>query len=270
LSVTSATTFQLVATNASGTTSSNITVSVAAAPTVPDPTSHISTNSNTLPAGGGSVVLSWTTLNATSATLNGIPVALTGSETATVTATQTFTLIATNSDGKTATSSVAVTVTQPVPPISTSQTIFFDALQTGWYTVRSWAAATSIVSTPIYSGSKSLKVVTTPWNSLQFSNGNWNAFKQIAASTYKTFSFEIYNPNSSKITVYVSAYSSTGKLKTVSFTIPSKTWINYAPLISSLVGNSSYISLEFSTLGVGTTFYLDNVQLTNSIANSTN
>jgi hypothetical protein len=65
-----------------------------------------------------SALVSWTTTNAVSATINGVAVGLSGSTTVAISGTTTFTIVATGSSGATATQSATVTVTQPAPAVT--------------------------------------------------------------------------------------------------------------------------------------------------------
>ncbi len=74
------------------------------------PTVAINGSPTSLSYGGGSSTISWTTTNATSATLNGASVAVNSSVTLSPTATTTYTLVATSGSGATASNAVTVTV----------------------------------------------------------------------------------------------------------------------------------------------------------------
>jgi len=113
VSVTSTKTFQLTLTGSGGTKTYTATVTVAAP--AGSPTGTFSATPSSLPSGGGSVTLSWTSQNATSASIDqGIgSVPVSGSHTVNVTSTTTFDLALTNSTG-TQTYSVTVTVSAPV------------------------------------------------------------------------------------------------------------------------------------------------------------
>jgi hypothetical protein len=77
--------------------------------TVNAPTATITANPGLI-APGGSSTLTWSSTNATSATLNGAAVAVNGSQVVSPTATTTYTFIAKGSTGATATSSVTVSL----------------------------------------------------------------------------------------------------------------------------------------------------------------
>ena len=79
------------------------------------PTAAVSASPASLSYGGGSSTISWKTTNATSATLNGSPVAVNSSVTVTPMATTTYTLVATSASGQTATNAATVTVSAAGP-----------------------------------------------------------------------------------------------------------------------------------------------------------
>jgi len=74
------------------------------------PTVAITASTPSLSYGGGSSTISWTTTNATSATLNGASVPVNSSVTVSPTSTTTYTLAATSASGATVSNSTTVTV----------------------------------------------------------------------------------------------------------------------------------------------------------------
>ena len=108
--VTATTTFALAASNGSSPIISTVTIAVAAAANAPVIASFTATPSS-LPAGGGSVTLAWTTSGATSLAIDNNVGTVTGltSKVVSVTASTTFKLTATNAAGPvTSTSIVSV------------------------------------------------------------------------------------------------------------------------------------------------------------------
>ena len=107
-------TFTITATNAAGSASANVTVTVLPAPPV---ISSFTATPSTLPFGGGSTNLAWSTSNTTSVSIDqGVgSVALSGNQNVTVLASKTFNITATGPGG-TVTSSVSVTVNSVPPP----------------------------------------------------------------------------------------------------------------------------------------------------------
>jgi hypothetical protein len=74
------------------------------------PTATITASPTSLSYGGGSSTISWSTTNATSATLNGAPVAVNSSVAVSPTSTTTYTVVAQSASGATATNATTVTV----------------------------------------------------------------------------------------------------------------------------------------------------------------
>jgi hypothetical protein len=150
--VTSQTTFALVARNAAGqTATANATVT----PTSTAPTAQISA---TLGANNVATV-TWQTANATSASINGNVVALSGTQSVTVTTQTTFTLTARNAAGQTATASATVTLPAPTAQITATLQANNSAL-VAWQTTN--ATSASINSTGVaLSGSSSVTVNAT-------------------------------------------------------------------------------------------------------------
>jgi hypothetical protein len=86
------------------------------------PTGTLTVNPTSLPYGGGSVTVAWTSNNATGASLDGTTVAVSGFVTSTITASKTFSLVLTGPGGNvTVTAPVSVSTTPPVvnPPTGT-------------------------------------------------------------------------------------------------------------------------------------------------------
>ncbi len=135
--VSATTTFTLVARNSAGVTvtrSATVTLSAPAAPTG----SITATLQN-----GNTAVVTWQTANAVSATINGVTVGLSGTQSVPVSATTTFTLVARNSAGATVTRSATVTLAAPVAPTASITA----TLQNGTTAVVTWQTANAVSAT---------------------------------------------------------------------------------------------------------------------------
>jgi len=135
------TTFTLVARNAAGQTA---TASATVTPSAPSaPTAQITA---TLGANNVATV-TWRTTNATSATINGAGVVLSGTSNVTVTGNITFTLVARNAAGQTATASASVMATSPTPgaPTSVAASVAGTRVTLSWRPSTTGAAATSYI-----------------------------------------------------------------------------------------------------------------------------
>jgi GH18 family chitinase len=87
-------------------------------PVTSAPTGTLAPLTSSLPAGGGTVTYTWTSLNATSATLDGTAVATSGSKTLTITASGSHALVLSGAGGN-VTYTATVTVAANPPPITT-------------------------------------------------------------------------------------------------------------------------------------------------------
>jgi hypothetical protein len=116
IAVTATTTFTIVARNAAGATA---TASATVTLSAPPPTATIQATLIT----ANSARVTWSTTNATSATLNGAAVAVNGMQTFTVNATTTYTIVARNASGQTATASATVTIANGPPTAAIQATM---------------------------------------------------------------------------------------------------------------------------------------------------
>lgn len=115
-------------------------------PSVPLPTGTFSVVPDSLPAGGGEVTLTWTSLNAATASINNDigAVALNGNTTDSVTLTTTYILTLTNVTG-TIQLSDGVTV-DTIPPCPTAPTATFTAIPSGLSDSTSYDGCTATIS----------------------------------------------------------------------------------------------------------------------------
>jgi len=259
LTLLATTTYTLTLTGPGGTKQYPLTVNVAVPP---PPTATLSATPVSLPVGGGQVMLRWSSQNASTASLNqGIgTVGLIDSLLVTDAVTTTYVLTVTNSQG-TATSTVTVTVAVPPPPF---EAIYDDAYQNGWNTIRSWSVTLTPTNTsPVKSGTRSLKVVHAPWASLQFSKGTWGTFPTFNPANYTALSFWINGGTAGVSGLVVSCLNSSGSnIKTVTVpNIPANTWVQQTIPISSLAGTTSFLAVGFADGGKSVTFYLDDIRL---------
>jgi hypothetical protein len=154
VTVTSPTTFTITARSAIGQTA---TASATVSPSTPSPTAQISA---TLGANNMATVV-WSTTNATSASINGNAVGLSGSASVSVTAPTTFTLTASSASGLTATASATVTPTTAAPTAQITATLQANnTALVSWQTGNAVSAAINGVVVAL-SGSSSVTVNAT-------------------------------------------------------------------------------------------------------------
>ena len=178
-----------------GATPQNVAVSgvgVVQAPSVPSGTFSVSPES--LPVGGGTVSLTWTSQNATAASLDqGIgAVAVNGSTSVSVSSTKTFTLTLT--DGTSSVQYSSTVQVSPSPGGGSDEVIYQDvALASAWSDIRSWSITRNYNSTTqVYEGRTAAQLTHSPWASLQFSKGTWGGFTPIDPAGYESLTFAIH------------------------------------------------------------------------------
>jgi len=169
-------TYSLVATNSAGSTTATATVTVAPTPPpTPKPTASLNANPASIQSGQSSM-LSWTTTDAATVTLNGASVAANGSQSVSPTSNATYSLVATNSAGST-TATANVTVTAPTPMPTATLTANPASIQSGQSSMLSWSttdAATVTLNgaTVAGSGSQSVSPTSTATYSLVATNSS--------------------------------------------------------------------------------------------------
>jgi hypothetical protein len=260
VNISATTIFTLHVQNVTGSADYQVTVTV---PLPPPPTGTFSADPSTLPVGGGTTTLSWTSENATTVSITpGVgTVGPSGSVQLSVTATTTYTLHLQNVTG---TADYPVTVTVPLPQPS-SEILYDDALRNGWGTMRSWGVTvTPGNTTPVEDGTNSLKAAMSAWGSLQLATGNWSSFGQHDNTKYSALDFWV-NAGSKAFVLYISAMSDSpgysSNLKDyVTISLPANTWTHVTIPMSSLAA-SPFISVNFTSYATSATFYLDDVQL---------
>ncbi len=118
------------------------------------------TASITATLSGSNAVVTWSTTNAVSATINGTTVPLSGTQTIPVTATTTFTLVATNADGATVTRTATVTVSVPAPTATITATLAGGNAVVTWSTTNAVSARIN-GTTVALSGTQTVPVTAT-------------------------------------------------------------------------------------------------------------
>lgn len=106
------------------------------------PTGTFSTSPASLPFGGGTVTLTWTSQNASTATINGASVALNGNQTVSITANTTWTLLLTGAGGNITYFASATVATQPPPPPPSGCN--FDSVRAYWQPIYLAQGAASV------------------------------------------------------------------------------------------------------------------------------
>jgi hypothetical protein len=222
----------------------------------------------TLPVGGGYITLTWTSQNATSASIDqGVgSVALNGSTSVSVTSTTTFTLTLSNSTSSVQYSaSVEVAGSQTAAP---EEVIYHDTeLTESWTDVRSWSVTCDYNSTSqVYEGTTAVQIIHSPWASLQFSKGTWNAFTSIDPAGYESLTFAIHG-GSAGVTLQITCVdnSNAAQKTAVSITAPANAWsIKTIPM--SQLAIAPFTAIAFTAGSADATFSLDELDLVKKAA----
>lgn len=111
------TTYTLIVTGTGGTATQSVTITVNGTTPPPAPTATLTANPTSVFVGHSSV-LTWTSTNATSVTLNGAIVTLNGNQTVSPTVATTYTLVASGTGG-TVTKAVTITISTGSNPLAT-------------------------------------------------------------------------------------------------------------------------------------------------------
>jgi hypothetical protein len=252
------TSFTLVAANAAGQTATAVTIVRPGAPTTTAPTALITA---TLGANNVAIV-TWQTANATSATINGAGVALSGTSNVTVTGDTTFTLIARNAAGQTATASATVTATSPLPgtPTSMAASVVGTRATLSWRPPTTGAApSTYVVDVGTTSGGSDIARSIDVGNVLSVAGdlGRGTYYARVRAANGAGVS-----PSSSEVRFSVGrklrtpsslAVNWTGTTATLSWTPPSADGVDEAATSYVIEAGTSPGSSNVGTLNVGNT-----------------
>jgi hypothetical protein len=193
VSVTTSTTFVLSLSGPGGSATYSVSVQVN-----PPPSGSISANPSSLPTGGGSVTLQWSSTNATGATLSpGVgAVAVNGSRVVSVTSSTTFTLSLTGPGG-----TASATAQVNVGAQSTGTAVFDDSLH-GPFTEQSWGVTLDMASTQqVYAGQSSIRVDFVDWGGFGVLNGSPGSEKPFDRSQYDSVRFSIYPTSNLQLSV---------------------------------------------------------------------
>jgi hypothetical protein len=189
------------------------------------------------------------------------PTRTTGLPTATPTGTRTPTPTAT----RTPTSVPTPTPPGPTPtPSASNLAIFSDALATPWINT-SWNSTVSFANTsPVFAGTRSIRVDETGWGALSLHRGSWTATQPIDPSRYQAVDFQVFAPAAGfKVAVRLENDAKASFPLVVFGTIAANQWIHVTVPISQL--DPSGIAFDRIDIedGNGTTrtYYVDELKL---------
>lgn len=150
---------------------------------------------------------------------------------------------------------------------TTQELIVYDeSLNSQWINT-SWNATTDFQNADYASaGNRSIKIIQNAWGGLSLHYGNWGSNKTIAAADYNELTFEIFSPTNINISVLLENDKGSSFTKVNYGTITANNWIRVTIPMSQLnPGNNVIQRIDImENSGVQKTFYLDNINLSNS------
>lgn len=231
------------------------------------PTGSMTATPSSLPAGGGSVTLTWTSTSALSASIGqGIgSVALSGSTAVNVAVSKTYTLTLTNAAGTT-TYATAVTIAAPTAqqvPIYTD-----NGFTSPWTTQGSTNGTVDTVNKEkVFDGSTSLKCSFNGWGELRLRNGGYWTATPVDPAKVDSIKFAIYGGTTGVALQMKLESGSTALPQKLVFTAPANVWTVKSFPVRQLdsAGTQFTTVLLFVYQSAATVFYLDDIALTTRV-----
>jgi hypothetical protein len=130
------------------------------------------------------------------------------------------------------------TATPPGPtptPSASNLAIFSDALATPWINA-SWSSTVSFTNaSPVFAGTRSIRVDETNWGALSLHRGSWTATQPIDPSRYQAVDFQVFAPTTGfKVAVRLENDAKATFPLVVFGTIPANQWVHVTVPISQL------------------------------------
>ena len=153
-------------------------------------------------------------------------------------------------------------VPTPTPVPGTDLVVYQDALLAPWINA-SWNATVDFNNpSPVFTGSRSVKVVETGWGALSLHNGNWNTTQPIDPGRYQSLDFAIFATSAMSLGAQLendahSVFPAVGL-----GTIPANQWVSMSVSLAQLdPGGQLFDRLDlFDNTGTNRTYYVDDVR----------
>jgi hypothetical protein len=154
----------------------------------------------------------------------------------------------------------ATPIRTPVPDLR----VYQDSLASPWIDA-SWSATIDFANTtPVFEGTRSIKVVETGWGALSVHNGSWVATQPLDPSGYQSVSFRVFTATSG-FTVYVQLENDARAPfpAVVAASIPANQWTAVTVPISQLDPNGQLFDrVDIGDAnGVSRTYFVDDLRL---------
>jgi hypothetical protein len=153
-------------------------------------------------------------------------------------------------------------VPTPTPVPGTDLPVYQDALSSPWINA-SWSATVDFAnSSPVFSGTRSIKVVETGWGALSVHSGDWTATRPIDPSRYQSIDFAIYSTSPMSLGAQLEN-DAHAVFPAVSLgTIPANQWLSMSVSLAQLDPNGQPLDRVdlFDITGTNRTFYVDELR----------
>ena len=153
----------------------------------------------------------------------------------------------------------------PTPTPGGGLSIYQDSLAAPWMDV-SWSSVVNYANTtPVFSGTRSIRVDETGWGALSVHSGPWGGTQPRSPASYASVQFEAYT-TSSNVTLYVQlendAHASFPVVTAGS--LPVNQWVSFSVSLSQLApAGTSFDRIDVGNRnGTNATFFVDDLQLT--------
>ena len=152
----------------------------------------------------------------------------------------------------------------PTPTPAAALWVYQDALAAPWINA-SWKATVRFNNTsPVYAGTRSIKVVESGWGALSVQNGSWSATKEIDPSVYSSVEFQVYSGSAGfNLAVRLERDSGVSFPEIVVGILPTKQWIKVSVPMSQLnPGGQLFDRLDIRDYsGTSRTYFVDSLRL---------
>lgn len=159
-----------------------------------------------------------------------------------------------------------VSNTVPAAKPAAVLTLYSDSLSTPWINASYGATVNFANTSPVFSGSRSIKVVSKPWGGLYLHDGNWGSSSYLDCTGYDSLIFHIYPSTSTDFEVFFSndagqkfVSASTGKV------VPGR-WDRVSIPVDRLNPNKypvQYLGIMANS-GGRQTYYVDDIMMKDS------
>ena len=153
-------------------------------------------------------------------------------------------------------------VPTPTPAPGTDLVVYQDALLAPWINA-SWSATVDFNNaSPVFSGTRSVKVVETGWGALSLHSGDWNATRAIDPSRYQSVEFAIFATTPMTLGAQLENDAHATFPAVALGTIPANQWTSMSVSLAQLDPSAqSFDRLDlFDNTGTSRTYYVDDVR----------